>query len=58
MTTLTKYLTKIKEKELPFKEGQCEDCGMVLIRDVENLLKNFAMEIEAELTYRFLNKKD
>jgi hypothetical protein len=58
MTALYKYLKQIKEKELAYREGQCEDCGMVLIRDVERLLKDFAREFEAELTYRFLNKKD
>lgn len=58
MTTIDKYLRQIKEKELFFREGHCEDCGMVLIRDVEKLLRDFAREQEAELTFRFLNKKD
>lgn len=56
--TINKYLELIKQKELVYKEGCKCDSGMVEIRDVEQIFKDFAREIEAELVFKYLHKKD
>ena len=58
MDLVNKYLNLIEEKELVYKEScQC-DSGMVEVRDVKQLFKDFAREMEAEFVTKYLHKKD
>lgn len=46
---LDKYLQQIYDKELLYKEGVVENNGMIEIRDVERIFKQFTKEIEEQL---------
>ena len=58
MSALDKHLQLIKDHELVYGEWKCVDCGMILIKDVEKILRDFAREIEAEVVFKHFNKKD